>query len=92
MIIRKYLVDDINEALFCIKHELGDEAYIISKKQVRQPGRKGLFTNKKVEVTVGVVNPGNANENKLSPKRIRSAICTHQGQEENYFLKQISDE
>ena len=43
MIIRKYLVDDINEALFCIKHELGDEAYIISKKQVRQPGIKGLF-------------------------------------------------
>lgn len=65
MIIRKYLVDDINEALFCIKHELGDDAYIISKKQVRQPGIKGLFTNKKLEVTVGVVNPSNINENKL---------------------------
>lgn len=65
MIIRKYLVDDINEALFCIKHELGDDAYIISKKQVRQPGIKGLFTNKKLEVTVGVVNPANINENRL---------------------------
>lgn len=63
MIIRKYLVDDINEALFRIKHELGDDAYIISQKQVRQPGVKGFFSNKKLEVTVGLVNNGNSPEN-----------------------------
>jgi uncharacterized protein YbcI len=34
----------------------------------------------------------NANENKLSPKRIRSAICTHQGQEENHFFEKIMGE
>ena len=56
MIIRKYLVDNINEALFRIKHELGDDAYIISQKMVRQPGVKGFFSNKKLEVTVGLIN------------------------------------
>ena len=56
MIIKKYLVDDINEALFRIKHELGDDAYIISQKMVRQSGVRGLFSTKKLEVTVGLAN------------------------------------
>lgn len=56
MIIRKYIVDNINEALFRIKHELGTDAYIISQKMIRQPGVKGFFSNKKLEVTVGLVD------------------------------------
>lgn len=59
MIIRKYLVDNINEALFRIKHELGDDAYIISQKMVRQPGVKGFFSNKKLEITVGLIDKEN---------------------------------
>lgn len=64
MIIRKYLVDNINEALFRIKHELGDDAYIISQRMVRQPGVKGFFSSKKLEVTVGLMNRESALENK----------------------------
>lgn len=67
MIIRKYLVDNINEALFRIKHELGDDAYIISQKMVREPGVKGFFSNKKLEVTVGLINKENLSENKYLP-------------------------
>lgn len=63
MIIRKYIVDDINEALFRIKHELGSDAYIISQKMIRQPGVKGFFSNKKLEVTVGLVEKEGAVEN-----------------------------
>ncbi len=59
MIIRKYLVDNINEALFRIKQELGDDAYIINQKMVKQPGVKGFFLNKKIEVTVGLANRNN---------------------------------
>lgn len=60
MIIRKYLVDNINEALFRIKQELGDDAYIINQKMVKQPGVKGFFSNKKIEVTVGLANRNNS--------------------------------
>lgn len=67
MIIRKYLVDNINEALFRIKHELGDDAYIISQKMVRQPGVKGFFSNKKIEVTVGLMNKENFADNQCLP-------------------------
>lgn len=69
MIIRKYLVDDINEALFKIKHELGDDAYIINQKQVRQPGVKGLFSNKKLEVTVGLANKPDSHKENKSPEK-----------------------
>lgn len=69
MIIRKYLVDNINEALFRIKHELGDDAYIISQKMVREPGVKGFFSNKKLEVTVGLINRENLSDNKYLPNQ-----------------------
>ncbi len=80
MIIRKYLVDNINEALFRIKHELGDDAYIISQKMVRQPGVKGFFSNKKLEVTVGLINKEDqegkyvSNANEFNENKVLSNI------------------
>ena len=53
--------------MFRIKHELGDDAYIISQKMVREPGVKGFFSNKKLEVTVGLINKENLSENKYLP-------------------------
>ncbi|MEG2892697.1 MAG: flagellar biosynthesis protein FlhF [Clostridium sp.] len=56
MIIRKYFVNDMNEAMLKIKSELGSEATIISNKKVREPGILGLFKKKKLEVTAAVDN------------------------------------
>ena len=56
MIIKRYLVSNMNEALTRIRHELGKEAVIIAQRKVRQPGVKGFFQAKLIEVTAAVEN------------------------------------
>lgn len=56
MIIKKYLVSNMNEALTRIRHELGREAVIIAQRKIRKPGLKGLFQEKQIEVTAAVEN------------------------------------
>lgn len=56
MIIKRYLVSNMNEALTRIRHELGREAVIIAQRKVRKPGFKGLFQEKLIEVTAAVEN------------------------------------
>ena len=51
MIIRKYLVNNMNEAMVKIKNDLGNEATIISSKKIRLEGIKGFFKKKILEVT-----------------------------------------
>lgn len=51
MIIKNYVVNDMYEAMVLIKQELGNEAVIISKREVRQKGFTGLFRRKMLEVT-----------------------------------------
>ena len=51
MIIKKYLVSNMNEALTRIRYELGKDAIIVSQRKVRKPGFKGLFSEKQIEVT-----------------------------------------
>lgn len=54
MRIKRYLVDNMQEALQRIKEDLGDEAIIISSKKVRAPGLRGLFGAKLIEVTAAL--------------------------------------
>ncbi len=54
MIIKRYLVKNINEAMTRIKYELGKDAIIISQRKVRKPGLKGLFSGKLIEITAAV--------------------------------------
>lgn len=56
MVIKKYLVKDMNEALTRIRYELGKDAIIISQRKVRKPGFTGLFSKKVIEVTAAVEN------------------------------------
>ncbi|PRR83965.1 flagellar biosynthesis protein FlhF [Clostridium vincentii] len=56
MIIKKYMANNINEALTRIRHELGKEAVIISQRKIRKPGIKGYFSEKLIEVTAAVEN------------------------------------
>ncbi|MGL4730163.1 MAG: flagellar biosynthesis protein FlhF [Clostridium sp.] len=54
MKIKKYIANNVNEALGQIRQELGKEAVIISQKKVRKPGIKGFFSKKSIEITAAV--------------------------------------
>ena len=54
MIIKRYVVKNINEAMTRIRYELGKDAIIISQRKVRKPGLKGLFSGKLIEITAAV--------------------------------------
>lgn len=56
MIIKKYLVKDMNEAMNKIKNDLGIDAVIISSRKIRKPGIGGLLSKKVIEVTAAVDN------------------------------------
>jgi flagellar biosynthesis protein FlhF len=54
MIIRRYVVNDMREALIRAKYELGSEAIIIDQKTVRPGKWFNPFREKKLEVTVAI--------------------------------------
>ena len=56
MVIKKYIVNNMNEALVRIRHELGRDAVIISQRKIKKPGIKGIFAAKQIEVTAAVEN------------------------------------
>lgn len=65
MIIKKYLVKDMNEGLYRIRYELGKDAVIIGQRKVRKPGIKGLFSKKVIEVTAAVESTQSENKGKF---------------------------
>ena len=56
MVIKKYLVKNMNEALTRIRYELGKDAIIISQRKIRESGIKGYFKPKLIEVTAALEN------------------------------------
>lgn len=56
MVVKRYLVKDMNEAMIKIKNELGKDAIIISQRRVRAQGIKGYFSPKLMEVTAAIEN------------------------------------
>jgi flagellar biosynthesis protein FlhF len=54
MIIKRYLVSNMNEAMTRIRYELGKDAVIVSQRKIRKPGIKGFFSKKVLEVTAAV--------------------------------------
>lgn len=54
MVIKRYLVNDMNEAMTRIRDELGRDAIIVSKKKVRRKGALKFFQKKVIEVTAAV--------------------------------------
>ncbi|MHC1682509.1 MAG: flagellar biosynthesis protein FlhF [Clostridiaceae bacterium] len=56
MLVKKYIVNSMNEAMTRIRYELGAEAIIISQRKIRKPGLKGFFEKKMIEVTAAVNN------------------------------------
>ena len=66
MIIKKYLVKNMNEGLTRIRYELGKDAIIISQRKIRKPGLKGFFSKKVIEVTAAVENSSNQDKNNFN--------------------------
>ncbi|AWK50957.1 flagellar biosynthesis protein FlhF [Clostridium beijerinckii] len=79
MIIKKYLVKNMNEGLTRIRYELGKDAIIISQRKVRKSGIKGLFSKKVIEVTAAVENSSNQEKNNFNQDR------NNFNQDKNYF-------
>ena len=70
MIMKKYLVKNMNEGLTRIRYELGKDAIIISQRKVRKPGLKGFFSKKVIEVTAAVENSPNKEKSNISNQEI----------------------
>lgn len=56
MIIKRYIVNTMSEAMTRIRYELGKDAVIISQRKIKKPGIKGFFSKKVIEVTAAVEN------------------------------------
>ncbi len=68
MIIKKYVVNSMNEAMTRIRYELGNEAIIISQRKIRKKGFLGIFLKKAIEVTAAVDNDNKVSSKKTSKK------------------------
>lgn len=65
MIIKRYIVNNMNEAMTRIRYELGKDAIIVSQRKVRKPGFLGMFQKKVMEVTAAVDNSKKEDENSV---------------------------
>lgn len=82
MLIKKYLVKNMDEAMTRIRHELGKDAVIISQRKVRKPGFKGIFADKQIEVTAAIEN---------SNKRVNDPKPEKKISEEEVFKDTLKD-
>ena len=65
MIIKRYIVNSMNEAMTRIRYELGKDAVIISQRKIKKPGFWGFFSKKSIEVTAAVDNVKKAEESSI---------------------------
>ncbi|AKN33965.1 flagellar biosynthesis regulator FlhF [Clostridium carboxidivorans P7] len=56
MVIKRYIVKSMNEALTRIRYELGKDAVIISQRRIRKGGFLGFFSKRVLEVTAAIDN------------------------------------
>lgn len=63
MIIKKYIVNNMNEALTRIRYELGKNAIIINQRKIRKNGFFGFFSHKVLEVTAAIENENTSEDN-----------------------------
>lgn len=54
MKVKRYMVKNMQEALYLIKKDLGPDAIIVSSHKVRDKGLKGLFSPAKIEVVAAI--------------------------------------
>ncbi|QXE20288.1 flagellar biosynthesis protein FlhF [Clostridium sp. 001] len=74
MIIKRYKVNNMNEAITRIRYELGKEAVIISQRKIKKPGILGFFSRKILEVTAAVDNKKKENSREADMQDSIAAI------------------
>lgn len=79
MILKRYVVNNMQEVMEKAKKECGDEAIILNTKPVRKKGLRGLFSKAKIEVLVAYDEV----DKKKDPDKVIPLIKT----EANYELK-----
>lgn len=65
MLIKRYIVNDMNEAMTRIRYELGKDAIIVSQRKMRKPGIAGFFSKKVIEVTAAAENAKKSEETSM---------------------------
>lgn len=76
MVIKRYIVSSMNEAMTRIRYELGKDAVIVSQRKIRKSGIKGFFSKKVIEVTAAVEKVKNSEEDlKESLEAIKQVVA-----------------
>ncbi|HBG39049.1 MAG TPA: flagellar biosynthesis protein FlhF [Clostridiaceae bacterium] len=89
MIIKRYIVDNMNEAMIKIRYELGNEAVIVSQRKIREKGIKGFFRHKKYEVTAAADDkPKKNNEEIIKKDELRNEMDELKSMMANLLSKQ----
>jgi flagellar biosynthesis protein FlhF len=72
MIIKRYIVNNMNEAITRIRYELGKDAVIISQRKIRRTGLAGFFSKRVIEVTAAVENEEKKHESQGLDKSLEA--------------------
>lgn len=83
MIIKRYIVNSMNEAMTRIRYELGKDAVIISQRKIRKSGLKGFFSKKVIEVTAAVENVKKSDESMADSIKAIKKVAEKEGIGEN---------
>lgn len=67
MKIKKYIADDFQTAIQRAKKEMGRDAIILNSRQINKKGILGLFSRKKVEITVAIDDDLRLETDRLRP-------------------------
>lgn len=96
MIIKKYIVDDMKEALIRAKYELGKDAIIISQRNIKVGKWYNPFKKRKLEVTLAIEEnlrqvPRPQNQILEEPEPIRPKYLLKDLVEKNPMFKNAND-
>lgn len=81
MKVKRYLANDVNEAMIKIRSELGRDAVILHSRKIKRPGIQGLFSKAVYEVVAAI----DEEKEQRKPEQLSGAKKT----EEPTLLKQI---
>ncbi|WMJ81349.1 flagellar biosynthesis protein FlhF [Clostridium sp. MB40-C1] len=91
MIIKKYIVNNMNEAMSRIRYELGKDAVIISQRKIRKPGIRGIFSSKIIEVTAAIDNKDDFGEDMKNSIDAIKQVMKFKDPSENNFKQLTKD-
>jgi len=90
MKVKRFIANDIQEAMIKVKTELGRDAIILHTRKIRKPGLLGFFKKPFIEVVAAIDSEYNPqNKTNLNTKKNRASSKSFHSSEKN-FDKEIS--